>query len=353
MKTRGQWSKNIALGFFVGMTVLVFTTSIAQPTSAAQFSQRWIKMSSDLADETNVQYELALSGSTAGNVGSIRMQVCANDPFPGMPCTPIAGFDISQALLNAQTGMIGFSVHPNTTANELILTRAPAPSNAGVARYTLTGVRNPSVVGTAYVRLETFASTDATGANHDAAGLAFATLPTDVSIRSTVPPYLSFCIGVTIQPYDCTTAAGNYIDFGVLEPTRTATGITKLLISTNAEFGYAIRAVGTTLTSGVNVISPLTSPDVSRQGKSQFGLNLRANNSPQTGQDPSGSGLGSPTGNYNLPNLYKFESGEVLATYSQPDNFRMYTASYIVNVDKKQEPGVYVTTLTYIALASF
>lgn len=353
MKTRGQWSKRIALCFFAVAVVFTVSMSISSISSAAQFSQRWVKMSNDLADETNVQYEVGFSGSSAGTVGSIRMQVCANDPFPGLPCTPVPGFDISQAQLTAQSGMPGFSMHPSTTANELILTRVPSPSNAGVARYTLTGVRNPSVVGTAYVRLETFMSTDATGPNHDAAGLAFATVPSRVSIRSTVPPYLSFCIGVTIQPYDCATAAGNYIDFGTLSSERTATGETKLLISTNAEFGYTIRAIGTTLTSGINVIPPLDKPNASKMGKSQFGLNLRANSTPQSGKEPAGSGLGSPTGGYNTPNIYKFVSGEPLASYSQPDNHRLYTASYIVNVDKKQAPGVYVTTLTYIALASF
>lgn len=353
MKTRGQWFKNIALCFSLVAVLLGGINSSVPHSYAAQFSQRWVKLSNDQADEANAQYEIGLSGSSAGNVGSIRMQVCANDPFPGLPCTPVAGFDISQAQLASQFGMTGFSIHPSTTANELILSRVSAPSNAGVARYTLTGVHNPSVVGTAYVRLETFASTDATGANHDAAGLAFAILPSEVTIRSTVPPYLSFCVGVTIQPYDCKTASGSYVDFGTLSPTRTATGETKLLISTNAEFGYSIRVVGTTLTSGINIISALSSPDTSRQGKSQFGLNLRANSTPQAGQDPSGSGLGSPTNGYNAPNMFKFVSGDVLASYQQPDNFRMFTASYIVNIDKQQSPGVYVTTLTYIALASF
>lgn len=310
-------------------------------------------MSSSTADEANVQYELAFAGSSPGTIGSIRMQVCANDPFPGQPCTPVAGFDVSQATLVTQSGMGGFSKHPNTTANELILTRSPAASFATLATYTLAGVHNPSTAGTSFIRLETFTSIDATGPSHDASGLAFSILPGRMTIQSTVPPYLTFCIGVTIQPYDCTTAMGSYIDFGVLSPSRTATGETKLLISTNAEFGYAIRATGTTLTSGVNIIPALNTPDLSRLGESQFGMNLRANSSPAGGQDPVGQGVGTPTVNYNTANRFAFTSGEVLASYDHPDNHRLYTVNYIVNVNKKQEPGVYVTTLTYIALASF
>jgi hypothetical protein len=250
--------------------------------------------------------------------------------------------------------MTGFTVHGAfTTANELVLTRTPGPTSPATVSYELGGVTNPSTPGTYYGRLETFTTTDASGPSYDAGGLAFAFVGDDLSIHTYVPPYLAFCIGNTIPNEDCAAAEGNYIDLGELSPTRTATGQTKLLVATNADYGYSITALGTTLTSGINVIPAITSPDVSRPGTSQFGLNLRANSTPSSGSDPAGMGRGNPTADYNIPNRFKFASGDMLASYNNPDYYRMYTASYVVNVSREQAAGVYVTTLTYIALATF
>lgn len=352
MKQRGQWLPRIAL-FLMGAAII--TVSIVQGANvrAANFSLRSLDISSSIAGETGVEYTLKFAGQSPGTVGSVRLQICSNDPFPGFPCTPAPGVDLSQAQIVSQSGMTGFSVHPSTTWSELVLTRTPGATTTGLVSIRFDHVSNPALVGTIFGRLETFATIDATGPSHDAGGIAIAMLPKAVSVQTTVPPYLSFCIGVTIQPYDCATASGNYIDFGELSSTRTATGQTKLLVSTNAEFGYTIRALGTTLTSGINVVSAMTSPDVSRVGTNQFGLNLRANGTPSTGQDPAGAGLGQPAAGYNAPNTYKFVPGEVLASYNHPDDHRMYTVTYIANIGKNQPPGVYVTTLTYVALASF
>lgn len=354
MARQGQWLKRVAL------VAILATVAILSPlftgssyVGAADFTTRRIMASDSLAGATDVRYNLSFSGQSAGLVGSIRLQICFNDPFPGNPCTIPVGFDISQAQLLSQSGMTGFTVHGSTTANELVLTRIPGATNAGIVSYEIGNVDNPTNAGSYYGRLETFASVDATGPSHDAGGLAFAFVGNDLSIHTYVPPYLAFCIGNTIPAEDCSTAEGNYIDLGELSPTRTATAQTKMLIATNADFGYSITVMGTTLTSGINVIPAITTPDVSRPGTSQFGINLRANSTPPSGSDPAGMGRGVPTPDYNTPNRYKFASGDMLASYNDPDYYRMYTADYIVNVSKDQPAGIYVTTLTYIALATF
>jgi hypothetical protein len=325
----------------------------SQPANAADFTTRSLKASDSLAGATNIRYTLSFSGQSAGTIGSVRLQICSNDPFPGMPCTLPVGFDISHAQLLSQSGMTGFAIHSSTTVNELVLTRSPAANTSGLVSFELENVTNPTNAGSYYGRLETFATTDATGPNHDAGGLAFAFVGDDLSIHTYVPPYLAFCIGNTIQDEDCTTAEGNYVDLGELSSTRTATGQTKLLVATNADYGYSIAVLGTTLTSGINIIPAMSTADVSRPGTSQFGLNLRANSTPSSGNEPSGMGRGQPATDYNTPNRFKFVSGDMLASYNDPDYYRMYTANYIVNVSKDQPAGVYVTTLTYVALATF
>lgn len=355
MTQQGQWLRRVAL-VAIAATAAVLSPlySTVPRAAAADFTTRRLAMSDALVGVTNVHYNLSFSGQSAGNVGSVRLQICANDPFPGNPCTVPAGFDISSAQLLSQSGMTGFTIYGAlTTTNEIVFTRTPGPTNAGTAAYELAGITNPTNPGTYYGRLETFASTDASGPSQDAGGLAIAFTGDDLSIHTYVPPYLAFCIGNTIPEEDCATAEGNYIDLGELSSTRTATGQTKLLVATNADYGYSLTVLGTTLTSGVNIIPAMTTPDVSRPGTSQFGINLRANTTPTSGSEPSGMGRGTPAADYNIPNKFKFASGDLLASYNDPDYYRMYTADYIVNVGKDQPAGVYVTTLTYIALATF
>lgn len=326
----------------------------APQAAGAEFASREVKISDNLVGDF-AQYDLSFSGQTAGSIGSIRLQLCTNDPFPGTACTAPAGLDFTAATLATQTGMLGFSIDPSTTtANELVLTHSSTtPTIAGLVSYTLANVKNPSAGGTVYGRLETFASLDATGPSHDAAGLALSFTNNALNINSVVPPYLLFCLGNTIQAFDCNTAQGNYIDFGELSPTHTATGQSQFIVATNADFGYTIRALGTTMTSGTNVIPALSSPDVSRVGTSQFGLNLRANSSPSAGSDVQGTGVGVVSPNYNTPNFFQFISGDVLVSATDPDYYRLFTVTYIANVSSTQAPGVYVSTLQYIALASF
>ena len=86
---------------------------------------------------------------------------------------------------------------------------------------------------------------------------------------------------------------------------------------------------------------------------SQFGMNLRANANPQTGQEVQGNGVATISSGYDVPNSYKYVSGDVIASSTTSDDYRLYTISYIVNIAPGQEPGIYVTTLQYVALATF
>lgn len=343
---------HLALGL---VAVLLFT--VAGPlrvwfAHGDQLGRRSLTLSDSRASAT-ANYVLDFDGQSGGTVGSIRAQFCSNDPLIGLPCTAPSGFDVSNATLSAQANMTGFSIDTaDTTANVLVLTRVPGVAPSGNSTYTLSGVTNPDAAGSYYVRLETFASTDASGSDVDYGGLAFA-IGTTVSVSTVVPPYLLFCTGVTIQPYDCGTATGDYIDFGGLSTAKTASGHTQLLVATNAVDGYTTRVVGTTLTSGNNTIPALTSPDVSRTGVSQFGLNLRANGTPPTGSNVQGAGSGTVAASYNQPDFYQFNSGDIVASSLTADNYRLYTASYIVNISKDQAPGVYVSTITYVTLANF
>jgi hypothetical protein len=259
--------------------------------------------------------------------------------------------DISAATLTSQTPASGFSIL-SISGTDIILGRAPAAIGTVQLTFTFGGIKNPSSPGAYFGRVQTYATADGTGSSTDYGGLAFS-ISNDVSITTTVPPYLYFCVGISVSGVNCATATGDYIDFGTFSPAVASVAQTQMVAGTNADTGYFIQVDGTTLTSGTNVIPNLVLPDVSRPGVSQFGMNLVANSDPQVGQGPAGLGAGHPTAGYNTANSYKFVNGDTVALTPLPDEARRYTSSYVVNVAKDQTPGIYVTTLTYVATAGF
>ena len=313
--------------------------------------QRSIRLESAAAD-TITGYTVGFTIATPGTLGSVELQFCSNDPLVEDPCTVPIGLDVSAATLDAQSGETGFAMGAGTDTNTIILSRAPASSTAQPVSYSFSNVHNPSSIGSYYVRLTTYATTDASGARTDHGGLAFA-INDAISITSKVPPYLLFCSGITITSFDCDTASGSYINFGNFSTASTAQAQTQLVAASNAEGGYNLTYQGTSLTSGNNVIPGMNPDDVSRPGVSQFGLNLRANTDPGIGVDIIGPGPAVAAANYATPNRYLFNSGDIFATTSGTSDYNKFTLSYIVNISTAQPAGIYVSTLTYVATANF
>jgi hypothetical protein len=323
----------------------------AQALTPTQLGDHSLKLSDNRAGKA-AQYALALQKLGTGNIGSLKLEFCSSSAIPGAPCTAPPGLDASAASLVDQTGITDFSLLPSTSNNVVVLSRVPAAVAQIPVSYTLTNVMNPSTSNTYFLRIYVYPSNDGTGSSSASAGLAFS-LTNPVSVNATVPPYLTFCTGTTIPIFDCSSATGSYIDFGELSSSRVSSGTAQMMTTTNAGGGYSIRVVGTSMTSGNNVINALDTPDTSRIGTSQFGLNLRNNSAPFVGAEPDGLGVGVAVAGYNNPDHYKFTSGDIVASAFQPDLYKRYTISYIVNVPKAQPPGIYVTTLTYICLANF
>lgn len=337
---------------FVSLS-FILSLLIAPAASSLELGRRSVNLS-DNSVSTNASYKVDLQLSDASSpLGSIVFLFCDNSPLIGEPCSAPTGFDATNASLASQSGATGFTISSASTSNKLVISRTPSAPAGSNLRYIFSGITNPSQSGSYYLRLTTTTGTDATGTTSNQGGLAFA-INSPVKINAEVPPYLTFCTGTTIAGYDCANASGDYIDFGELSLSHTSSGQQQLLAATNAKSGYSISLLGNTMTSGNNTIQPLASNGSSQPGASQFGLNLVANSNPSIGANPSGPGQHtSVSASYNQSNSFRFRSGEVVASSSAATSFRKYTASYIVNVPSSQAPGVYATTMTYVALGSF
>jgi hypothetical protein len=337
----------------VSIAIVSLLLLVARPlvfkANAATLNNRRLQIASAIADDQTT-YNFTFKLTTAGTVGSIRFLFCSDSPLIGDPCTAPTGFDASAAVLSNQFGVAGFGLTAST--NELLLTRAPQAAGAISVGYRFDDVMNPSSAGSYYARILTYASGNGTGPATDSGGLAFS-LSDQLAVSTTVPPYLLFCMGIVISGFDCGTASGDYINFGELSKSQARVSTMQMLLATNGIGGYSVTVNGTTMLSGVNSIPAVTGSDVSRPGTSQFGINLRNNSDPDIGADPVGSGSGSVSAGYNTANRYHFVSGEQVVSAPTADAYRKYTVSYVVNVANGQEPGVYVSTLTYIANATF
>lgn len=297
-------------------------------------------------------YNIGFSLVNYESLGAVLIQFCSNDPLQGDVCQAPAGFNDLSAVLSAQSGINNFSINNLSTVNTIFL-QSSSPSNAsGPIGFTLDNITNPSSPGSYYARIQTFTQTNGSGTANDFGGIAFA-ITSAINITAEVPPYILFCTGINIPNDNCTDATGSYVNFGFLANGVAGQGTSQMLAATNAVSGYAITVYGTSLESGINIVNPIYKSDISRPGTSQFGFNLVANSSPSGGLNPSGNGGAAPVTGYNKPNYYQFNSGDIIASYPKPDYDKLYTASYIVNIPATQPPGVYVTTLTYICVATF
>lgn len=325
---------------------------LASTAQAAQIGDRYLRLSNAFAGAVNVTYSLGIDRPDSGVLGSIELEICTNDPFPGTPCTVPASLNFIGSSVANQSGITGFSVQPATTSNKLILGRTPNVEPSGMIQIDIFGVQNPTPDGTYYGRIRTFASNDGSGVSIDTGGLAIAINP-QYTISTEVPPYLLFCSGITITGLQCSTATGSYVDVGELSPNRVNSATSQLLIGTNAGPGFIISITGTPPTAGNNVIPGLSTKSASAPGTSQFGINLVYNSSPQLGQDPAGPGLAQPTADYGTSNRFKYTSGDIIVSRNGTSDFRKFTVSYIINVSSSQNPGIYNTSLLYTALATF
>ena len=343
-----------ALATFLLITFLVLGQILFLPSQkqalADELLNRSLEVFNPLPSAVS-NYQFSFDTPTSGTVGSILFQFCSNSPTFGLDCTAPNGFSASQATLQSQSGISGFTIQSGMPANEILLARSPSVANAQANSYMFSSIVNTSDLGQSFVRVSTYATTDASGPDTDDGGIAYA-ITNALDISTEVPQFLEFCTGVNIFGFTCSGATGDSIDFGTFTSSTTSDATSQFLAATNAGSGYNVLINATTLTSGNNTIAASSgSPAVA--GTSQFGFNLVANNSPSVGSDPQGPGSSTPDPAYAQPDIFRFNNGDILATATNPDNYHKFTVSYVVNISKNQAPGDYAATMYFICLANF
>ena len=385
-KTIKNTRKPLSLLLLVGIMLFGLIAGIFFPeqVSANQITIRSLTLQAGATDggskpsgTVRHQFTFTLPSVGAPNVGSIEFRYCT---LAAGICTTPAGLSTTATTLGTSSGAV-FTSAVNTTNGAPYITRTAASIAAGTSVVAqLMDVVNPSAADcpanvtapscTFFVRISSFASTNATGSALDTGSVA-ASVNEQIILTGTMPESLVFCTGAlvltTVGVPDCSTATSGAISFNQLfSPTDTATASSQMAASTNAGSGYSITVNGTTLTSGSNTITAMGSSTPGVRGTSQFGLNLKANtittSTPAIGTEvaPAANGTnyrGQAVAGYNTVESFKYATTNVVADSANGSpggtDAQIFTVSYIVNVPGSQPAGTYTTTLTYICTPTF
>lgn len=327
----------ITYGLSITALLLIYYPNVV---SAAQITARSVTLGSSAASASTT-YAFSFTVPSTTVIQSAGFAACTT---ASGACTSAPGFSASSSTLTAQPTNLGDAsgwVVSTATGGELRLSKSgnvAAPTGAQTVGFS--SVVNPSATNaTFFLRMTTYS--DATWTTPIDTGVVAASTAGQITVTASVDETLTF------------TLAAATVGLGTLSTSSTGSGTSAMTVSTNATNGYSLTYSGTTLTSGANTITALASPTASTFNIKQFGLNLMSNTTPAVGTNTTGTGTGVPSAGYNTTNLFKFNSGDTIASASVPTNSNTYTASYIANINGVTSPGAYSTVLTYVATANF
>src|SRR5665213_1083258 len=316
---------------------LLLNTRVALADDEA--SNRSVTLSNSSASAISNYLVSFVLNNTSTPLATIEIQICSNSPLTVDPCDIPVGLDTTSSVLNSQIGNNGF-VLDNSTNGVLLLNRNATTPNSQTNYYQFENITNPSYNGEYFARVRTFSTADTSGPDIEYGGFAMAIVPS-LTVNTIVPPYISFCLAVSIPNLSCSVTSGDSLNLGDFQTYSSNSGSYQFLVASNSSTGYSVSVYGTTLTSGNYTIPALSNPSPPQYGVSQFGINLVANTQPNVGANPVGDTTSQPTTNYGLSNQFTFNNGDVVAIDTHNGIYTRYTNSVMVNISKSQPAGVY------------
>lgn len=388
----------------------------SNPVSAAQITSRSLAISSSANGTLNVgapgtggngqraRYTFSMVVPTTGDVQSILFQICAT-PLPGTTCTSPSGLTAVNVASVTTTGtnFSGFAVDTTTDLTGAPYgcdaTTGPATGRVNCIAIDRTNANDPAGVLTAefggqasdyitnptndneefFVRITTYS--DSTFTNAVDQGTVANSTAQQIDVTAKVQETLNFSVGTT--PTNPGTSCDPLTDSalalgdsdGVLSFQQSFDKHSYFRVSTNANTGTVIYYSGDTLTltgDTVQIASIGSTPATSARGTEQFGLAIDSadpigafgytfNSLVATGSYDTGNG------DINLPLTTPAEFAYDTASVTTPVPLATSVASpteetivcdtgsvrYLGNISTTTPPGIYTTTITYIATPTY
>ncbi|HEX8182552.1 MAG TPA: hypothetical protein VF575_03030 [Candidatus Saccharimonadales bacterium] len=338
---------------------------------------------------------------TAGTVQSVLLQYCTT-PLLDTTCVAPTGLNTGTvASVATQSGggaqpftldtttsvTTGnyFATYPCTSRAHCITLQRASGTNitAGQAISLAFGqgtgtdwIQNPTAVGTFYVRIYTFSNTTYTTASMIDAAAVAGSVNENIDITAKVQEKLNFSVSAAKNQdpgAGCAALTGTGAitlgSGGVLDTSVAYDNHTYFRLSTNAANGTVVSYTGDTLKTagGTNSIAAaLATGEQSKVGTSQFGLGIDTDDTTLFGHSftnlvatsPYAAAAGTITnlGTANFAfNTASMTSPVQIASATTGTTVACDTGSvrYVANISPVTKPGVYKTTIGYIATPTF
>jgi hypothetical protein len=249
-----------ALAVVLGALVPALTPLVS---ASSQVQTRSIEMSDATPSHSNTSYKVTFTPATT-NAASLVIDFCSNSSIIGGACTAPLGLDANGSIgLTVGTNTTGWVVDTSTALDSAstVTVKNSTGSALGTSAsdFTLTGITNPSGLGTFWARIYTYAGTaygggtptgyvdptDLGTAELDYGGFALSTT-TLINITATVMETLTFCTSKSAPGPLCTATDTPNLTLGhgspsVLDSTQVDTDTAHFQISTNALTGAVVR----------------------------------------------------------------------------------------------------------------
>ncbi|PID98950.1 hypothetical protein CSA80_02390 [Candidatus Saccharibacteria bacterium] len=163
-----------------------------------------------------------------------------------------------------------------------------------------------------------------------------------------------------------------HVDLGVLSKDEMHAGTAQFRVSAYLSEGYVVQIAGNSLAIPSHTMTAVNG--ASSVGTEQFGLNLATNtvsavdangntlsgfgsnvtHDPDYPAEPFGFGevANSPV-DYATPDMFHFNSGDIIARSTQSSSYTTYTISYIANISPITPAGSYTAAHSVVATATF
>jgi hypothetical protein len=163
------------------------------------------------------------------------------------------------------------------------------------------------------------------------------------------------------QPYLAVIVTGGTTDMGVLDTNKTGTASATIKVRNYLSDGYSMQIAGDAPTQGIHHIKGMSTPScpcTSQQGAEQWGINLAANTAPSLGASPvqvpdSTYSYGVVNDNYATPNLFTFDSENIVAHSNTSSGETDYKLSMILNVSAATPGGRYTSNFSAVVVATY
>lgn len=158
------------------------------------------------------------------------------------------------------------------------------------------------------------------------------------------------------------------VDLGVLSTSVASTVTATFDVLNYTSYGYVVSVIGATPVNSGHNLTALTTDTASAATTEQFGINTRANSSPAIGADPvqlpdatfsfgvSGDGITGTYGTtrpYTVPNKWRYNSGETIASAPKSSGATRYTVSFLANISSTTPGGKYTGGLSIVATGTY